>query len=91
LIALQTDVARRVLYILHSGLVEARNLAMSGKTQQLFDLADALETLPGELNEWKEDSLESIRFNLRTYQDRYRGQSNDHLKYLDREEPPDRF
>lgn len=89
---LQPDLARRLLYILHWGLVETRNLAVcEDKQQQVSDLADALETLPGELNDWKQDSLESIRFNLRAYQEKYRGESYDYLKYLDQCPPPDRF
>lgn len=88
---LKHDLENRVLFILHWGLVEARNLALCGKHQQISDLADALETLPSELHEWKQDSLESIRFNLKTYQEKYRGESYDYLKYLEREDPPERF
>ena len=85
------DIAKRVLYILHWGLVEARNLALCGKHQQIFDLADALETLPGELQNWKENSLEMIRFNLQTYESKYRGQVYEYLKYLEDEDPGDGF
>lgn len=86
----RASVARRLLFILHRGLVEVRKLAAAGESRQLFDLADALETLPGFLDDWREEHLESIRFNLRTYQDRYPG-AFDYLAHLDREEPPERF
>ena len=41
------DLQRRLLFILHRGLVDARLLALGGNHAQLFDLADALEPLPG--------------------------------------------
>ncbi len=88
---LKQELTKRVMYILHWGLVEARNLALCERNLQIHDLADALETLPGELMNWKDDSLESIRFNLRTYQEKYQGESYDYLKYLGDEKPPDMF
>lgn len=81
------DVTRRVLHIIHRGLVEARNLALNAENEQIHDLADALEMLPEELARWKEDSREAIRFNLASYQDKYRGRCYDYLKYLDQEPP----
>jgi hypothetical protein len=36
----------RLLQVLHRAFVQARNLALSGDTQQLFDLADTFELLP---------------------------------------------
>jgi hypothetical protein len=88
---LKPDLTKRVMFILHWGLVEARNLALCEKNQQIHDLADALETLPDELMNWKNDSLEAIRFNLQTYQDKYQGESYDYLKYLGEEKPPEIF
>lgn len=88
---LKPEFTKRVMYILHWGLVEARNLALSEKNQQIHDLADALETLPGELINWRHDSLESIQFNLRTYQEKYQGESYDYLRYLGEEKPPESF
>ena len=88
MIQARQDLESRLLYILHWGLVEARNLALGGRNEQIHDLADALETLPGELQNGKEDSLEAIRFNLQTYEDKYRGQSFEYLKYLDEKDSP---
>ncbi len=83
---------RRVLYVLHRGWVEARLLAMAARHEQLADLADALEVVPGYLNDWNADSLESIKFNLRTYQGKYEhNQPFDYLSALEADEPPERF
>ena len=81
--AVAPELADRLLQILHSGLVEARNLALRDHNCQIADLADALETLPTELSNWKEDSLEAIRFNLQTYDEKYRNNSLDFRKYLE--------
>ncbi len=89
--SVQCDLRRRVLYVLHRGLVEARLLALSHKDQQLFDLADALEPLPGYLDDWHDEHLESIRFNMQTYQDKYPGESFDYVSHLEQYDPPDRF
>jgi hypothetical protein len=80
---LAPELAERLLRILHLGLVEARNLALRDHHPQLSDLADALETLPTEMSDWKDDSLEAIRFNLRTYEEKYRDNSLDLLKHLE--------
>jgi hypothetical protein len=77
------EVAERLLRVLHLGLVEARKLALRDHHAQLSDLADALETLPTEMSEWKDDSLEAIRFNLRTYEDKYGNSSLDLMKHLE--------
>ena len=87
----QCDLKRRLLYVLHRGLVEARLLALSKKEQQLFDLADALEPLPGYLDNWRDEHLDSIRFNLQTYQHKYAGESFDYLGHLEQYEPPNGF
>jgi hypothetical protein len=73
------DLQRRLLFILHRGLVEARLLAQAGKHQQVFDLADALEPLPGWLESWKDEYLGAIRANLETYA----AQHPDAFRYLD--------
>lgn len=90
---LSEDLRKRILYILHYGLVEARNLALAGETEQIHDLTDALEILPGFLDQWKEEHMDMIRFVLRTYQGKYPGRAFDYLAHLEAEEyaPPDRF
>jgi len=69
--ATATDFQRRILYILHVGLTEIRNLAL-GEHEQIADLADALEILPGLLDRSEgEDKHDLIRFVLKTYQEKH--------------------
>jgi hypothetical protein len=84
------DLAKRLLFILHRGLTEVRNLAGQGQ-EQIVDLADALEILPGIIDHWQDDHLDLIRFVLRTYEDKYPTRAYDHLAYLEKYEPPERF
>ena len=85
------ELARRLLYIIHRGFVEARLLALGACHQQLFDLADALENFSSYVDNWDDEYLELIRFNLRTYQDKYPGLTFDYQANLDRDEVPERF
>jgi hypothetical protein len=78
---------RRLLFILHRGLVEARLLAQAGKQQQVFDLADALEPLPGWMASWKDEYLEEVRSNLEAYTTKY-PDAFSYLDFLDKYEPP---
>jgi hypothetical protein len=79
------------LFIVHRGLVEARLLAQAQNYKQLFDLADALEPIPGYTDRWEEQHLEAIRFNLKAYRVNYTSSSFDYLQYLDVEPPPECF
>jgi hypothetical protein len=65
------DLQRRLLYILHVGLVEIRNLALGMENQEIAELADALEILPGLIDRGADLELELIRFVLKEYQDKY--------------------
>jgi len=65
------DIKLRLLFILHRGFVEARLLAGANKASQVFDLADALELVPGMLKDWHDGDLEQVRSLLKTYQDKY--------------------
>jgi hypothetical protein len=85
------DLAKRLLFILHRGLTQARNLALAQGQSQIADLTDALEILPGLLDRWNDDHLEMIRFVLKSYQDKYPGQAYDYLANLDQYDPPERF
>src|SRR5262249_3322206 len=85
------ETARRLLYILHRGFVEARLLALGQRHQQLFDLSDALENFPCYLNDWQDEHMELIRFNLETYQKKYPGISFDYMANLERDEVPETF
>lgn len=65
------DIKLRLLFILHRGFVETRLLAGANKSMQVFDLADALELIPGMLKEWHDGDLQQVRSLLKTYQDKY--------------------
>jgi hypothetical protein len=86
----QQDIKKRLLYILHLGLTEIRNLALAAKHEQIADLADALEILPGFVNQCSENDLDLIRFVLKTYQDKYHS-AFDYPARFDHYEPPERF
>ena len=77
------ELLERLLRILHRGFVEARNLALRDDHPQLADLADALESLPTEMTNWNDDALEAVRFNLQTYEEKYRGRSWEYSKLLE--------
>jgi hypothetical protein len=85
------ELKRRLLFIVHRGLVEARLLAQAKKPEQLFDLVDALEPMPGYLDNWNDGHLEIIRFNLTKYRSKYANPSFDYPRYLDVDPPPQRF
>jgi hypothetical protein len=73
---------RKLCYILHRGFVESRRLAQQGQDQQLFDLADAFEPIPGFFPDWNEECLDMVRSNLRTYQGQYGEKAFDYLGIL---------
>jgi hypothetical protein len=85
------DLGRRLLFILHRGLVQARNLALAARNEQIADLADALEILPGLLDRWDEKDLEMVRFVLQNYQEKYPGSAYDFVASLEQQVPPERF
>ena len=86
-----TDITRRLLYILHRGLTQARNLALAGEQKQLADLTDTLEILPGLIDRWQDDDLALVRSVFQTYQNKYRRQGYDYLAHLESSETPERF
>ena len=85
------ELRRRLLFILHRGLVEARLLAQAQKHEQLFDLADAIEPFPGYMDNWESPHIEAIRFNLKKYREKYPSPSFDYIRYLEIDPPPSRF
>jgi len=78
------------MYVLYRALNDARSLALAGRSAQLAELTDAIETLPSEVNNWRDDSLEAIRFNLQTYREKF-PDTNDYARYLDFDPVPERF
>jgi hypothetical protein len=81
------DIHRRLLFVLHRGLVESRLLARAGKQQQVFDLADALEQIPGWMVTWDGNCLEDIRESIKTYEEKYPDAFR-YSDYLDKYDPP---
>jgi len=61
------DLQRRMLFILHRGLVESRLLAQAGKHEQVYDLADALEPIPGWLAAGTSEYVDAVRENLESF------------------------
>jgi hypothetical protein len=88
---LPAPLARRLLFILHRGLVETRNLALKHGDKQIADLADALEVLPSLMDRWEDGHLEVIRSILETYQKAFPGSGYDYLGYLENDGAPERF
>lgn len=84
------NLRKRLLFILHRGWVEARELAGLKKYEQLYDLADALHEIPAYMTRWRVENLEELRANLKAYCDKYPGSSKryQYLEFLDRFEPP---
>jgi len=72
--------------IMHRGFVEARNLALAQRCQQLVDLTDTFEILPLLMNSRQGDSIDEIRSVLSNYQSKYTGSSYDYLSILDKDE-----
>ena len=84
------DIKLRLLFILHRGFVETRLLTQANKGRQIFDLADALELIPGMLKNWQDGDLERVRSLLKTYQDKYPVGGFDFLARLG-DQPPLEF
>jgi hypothetical protein len=82
---------RRLLFILHRGLTEARNLGYAGRSEQVAELADALELLPGLLLRWDGESMSLLRHLLKTYEDKFPTGRYDYTPYLDRWPVPDHY
>jgi len=85
-----SDSKKRLLYILHLGFVEVRNLALASGDEQIADLADALELLPRFVEECSADDWEMARFVLRTYQEKHNSRY-DFPARLEQYEPPERY
>lgn len=87
----QAELVRRLRYILHSGFIEVRNLALvEGTGQQIHDLADAMEILPNYMEDPTDDDMEMIRFILQDYRNKYPN-SREYVKFLDEYAVPDRY
>ena len=85
------NIRERLLFILHRGLTEIRNLALREGNEQIAELADALEIVPGHALNCPEDKLELIRYALQNYQAKFPESAYNHVAYLDQYDPPDRY
>lgn len=85
------ETKRRILYALHRGLTELRDRAQAVGDQQLIDLADALEVVPGTLVNWTDDKLQLVEFVLRNYQQKHPESRFGQFDRFKNETPPERF
>jgi hypothetical protein len=83
--------ATQLLYILHRGLTEIRNLALASGQEQIADLADALEILPGMIENWNNDQSEMAHFVLQAYQSKYPSRAYDYVGQLERQDVPEQY
>jgi hypothetical protein len=81
-----TVVQARLLRILHRAFVQARNLALRGDCQKLYDLADTFELLPELMARWDETTLDRIRSILAEYEFGHPQSGYEYLSLLDGEE-----
>jgi hypothetical protein len=83
MIAEQVTLQKKLHYILHRSLVDARNLALAKDHQQIHDLADTFEILPSLMEQWEDGHLDLVRSILQRYQSKYQGRAFDYLAVLD--------
>ncbi len=76
-------VQARLLRILHRAFVQARNLALRGDGQQLYELADTFELLPELMARWDETTLGRIRSILMEYESGHPHLGYEYLSLLD--------
>ncbi|GEM_PF-7086947 len=79
--AMPTILQQKLLVILQRCFHEMRNLAPTATSQQVHDLADAVEILPSLMLRWEEGNLEITRAALGVYQSKYAG-AYDYLSIL---------
>ena len=81
LLMIPAVVQQKLLVILQRCFHELRNLAPTVTSQQVHDLADAVEILPALMLRWEEGNLEITRAALGVYQSKYAG-AYDYLSIL---------
>src|SRR5437773_10262365 len=77
--AVQTGLLR----VLHRAFVQARNLALKGECQQLYDLADTFELLPELMAHWDDTTLARIRTILTDYDSSHPQSGYEYVSLLD--------
>src|SRR5262245_727618 len=78
-----TAIQAKLLRILHRAFVQARNLALKGDCQQLYDLADTFELLPELMARWDETTFGQIRSILAEYDSAHPHSGYEYLSLLD--------
>lgn len=77
----------RLLNLLHRGFVQARNLALQGECQRLYDLADTFEILPELMAHWDDGTLDRIRAILTEYEARHPDSGYEYAALLEEDNP----
>jgi hypothetical protein len=79
-------VQARLLRILQRAFVQARNLALAGDCQQLYDLADTFEVIPELMAHSDSTTLNRIRAILAEYQAAHPQSGYEYVSLLDGEQ-----
>lgn len=79
-------VQAKLLRILHRAFVQARNLALRGDVQQLYELADTFELLPELMAHWDETTDGRIRSILAEYESGHSQSGYEYLSLLDEDD-----
>jgi len=83
------DIKNRLLFIQHRAWHEVRDLAKTGRNEQLCDLSDAVEGIAAYMSRWRNEDLQMIRFNLQTYLDKYpESRRFQYVEFLDKWDIP---
>src|SRR5688572_13416333 len=72
-----------LLRVMHRAFVQARNLALSGDCQQLYELADTFELLPELMAHWDDSTLDKIRAILSEYDSSHPQSGYEYVSLLD--------
>lgn len=74
---------KKLYYLLHRSLVDARNLSLAREWERLADLSDTFEIIPSLMARWDDQHLDLIRTILAAYQDRHPGVAPDYVAILE--------
>ena len=85
------DRQKRLLFILHRAIIEARLLALGKKNEQIYELMDILDLIPTCINELfikneKDSYVDCIRQLFTAYEKKY-GANFNYIRCLDIDEP----
>jgi hypothetical protein len=72
-----------LLRVMHRAFVQARNLALNGDCQQLYELADTFELLPELMAQWDDSTLDRIRAILVEYESSHPQSGYEYVSLLD--------